>query len=643
MSRNILLDLRVGGGSTPEVLYGEVSLEPTAMHTSGTALVLPAPTTVSLIDGQATIPDVLESPTGDNPTWGYLVRIKGNGKGAWSEYVRVPSGTGDIAYTALDRLIPVGGSIPLATVTTIIEDAAEVVVNEMFDSLELVTASNSEEAPTYPTAPSVDSLAFTDDANKVAFWVDGVGTPNPHMRSGDVLYPSGDATGATDKAAVNAALVAYGKVTLMPGQWFQNGSYVIPSGGHLHCEGPFTSMLVAGSNSNLVTNDISTTTCTDIALTGRGSVVFDGNGGNQSRLDGSPNYAGWKNHGIHFVNVDGLLVQGITWANTAMFGAMCTGVRNALWKDNRVEQDFSQPNQDGLDIGPACYNIEIDGFTGKTEDDVHSIFAKYSTSQKTVHPLYLPAGVQYSGSPAGALYSAAGNNTHDIRVSRSHVDAGKNYFRLQAAEGSKLYNIHGTDIEHTGTAACRALVILGEIIPAYITAPPAIDGSDFHDIVISGFKGKVLSLVYADSYFKDVTVRNAHLTSWNWLVSQRDATDAPAEFSRLVIDGVTSGATATNDIGNIVTLVGGMKMTDCAIRGVKVASVKRILANTSSTVANIELDVQTGSITSGAFFASTPVLNTASRLDVRSLSTVADWGTAPTIGAAVDRLSLEGA
>lgn len=495
-----------------------------------------------------------------------------------------------------------------------------------------ITAANSDSAePTRPSAGAalVPSLVFTDTNGLAAFAVDAPGTATPRVRRGDVVYPSGDPTGATDLAALNAALATYGKVTMAPGTWKQNGSIVVPSGKTLVCEGPIQSTLVAGSNSNLITNDISTATGTSISVLGRGPVKFDGNAINQVKQTAD----GWKNVGVHFVNVDGLRVEGLTWQNTAMFGALMTGVRNAFWHENRVEQDLSVPNQDGLDIGPGCHDVWIDGLTGNTEDDVHSIFAKFTTSQNTIHTLY---------KSGGALYSAAGNDTHDIHISRSHVNAGKNYLRLQAAEGSKLYDIYATDLEHTGTTACRAAVIFGEMIAAYTTAPPAVDGSDFHDIVIDGFKGRVLSLVYADSNFRDATVRNAHLTSWGALVSERDSTDTPAQFSRLVIDGVTSGATAAADTGNLVTLTAGMVMKDSALRNIDLAAVKRIIANTSSTLTNVEIDALVGSISTGAFFASAAVGNTAARLDVRCRTAVADWGTPPTIGAAVDRFSLEG-
>lgn len=511
-------------------------------------------------------------------------------------------------------------------------------VDGVVGSLPLTTAAE---------APEGNAAEWFDENGDLMFAIDGIGTPSPRLRgsvdgnaSGVVVHPSGDTTGATDTSAVNTALQSSPLVILAPGQWHQNDAFIIPSGTRLHCEGPFESFLAAGSNSNLVTNEITEATCTNVALTGTGHVRFNGNAANQTRLDGSPDYAGWKNIGIHFVNVDGLFVQNITWANTAMFGALCVGVRRAWWKDNRVEQDFAQPNQDGLDIGPACHDIWIDGLTGNTEDDVHSIFAKYSTSQKTVHPLYLPADANYVGWPAGALYSAAGNSTHDIHVSRSHVNAGKNFFRLQAAEGSQLYDVTGQDIRHTGTTACRALAIFGEMIDAYITSRPATDGSDFRNITFDGFRGRVESLFYMDSHVRDVVARGVHLEQWTAFISQKSATDTPSEFRDVTIDGVTATAGSATGFANLVTVTGGMVARNVQIQNVNIPGANRIVANTDSTVENISVYGHIGAIAAGAFYIA-GTGTTTGRFRINVDTAVADMGTVPAVPAGAATITNE--
>lgn len=456
-----------------------------------------------------------------------------------------------------------------ATVAEVISSEPEVVdavAQRVLNTEGIVTGASGEELPDLPTGATVTELAFTDEVGDLAFVIDGVGTDSPRVRDAAILYPSGDTTGATDRLAINAALLTYDRVMLMPGEWYQNAAIVLPSNTHLHVEGPFVSRLVNGSNSNLLTNVIGTTTCTNVAITGRGPVVFDGNGSNQTRMDTAGNgYAGWKNVGALFVNVDGLIVRDITLKRTTMFGALTTGVRNGLFQNVTIDQDHLSANQDGIDIGPGCSYIWVQGTRVTTEDDVHSIFAKYSTSQNTIHPLYRKGSAAGMGGVDGALYSAAGNDTHHIYIDNSHVDAGKNFLRLQAAEGSKLYEIHATNLRHTSPDVCRALVIFGEMLSAYIDAPPASDGSDFNSITIDGFSGPVLSLVYLDSHVRNVTIRNAFLPLWGTLLTQRDLTDPAPSARSLVIEGVTSPQGSVVGNNNLLTLSGGAAVIDCSL------------------------------------------------------------------------------
>lgn len=520
--------------------------------------------------------------------------------------------------------------------------AAVVAVGGAAASMDLVTASGGEDLPSLPAEPLVTSLAFSDENERLAFVVDGVGGKRPRVRQEGVLYPSGDTTGATDLAAVNAALLENDRVVLKLGEWFGDGSIVMQSNTNLHLEGPLNWKLTDLSNSNVITNLIGTTTVEKIAVTGQGDIHFDANGVNQVRQDlPARGYSGWKNVGAHFCNVDGLIVWGITIANTAMFGALCTGVRNALWLDVTIEQDLLVPNQDGIDIGPACSYITIKNTRGNTEDDVHSIFAKYSTSQNTVHQLYRAGAADGMNGTDGALYSVEGNDTHNIYIDGSHVDSGKNFFRLQAAEGSKLYEIHATNTRHTGTTPCRTLVIFGEMLDAYIDAPPASDGTDFHTISFDGFSGRVESLVYLDSHIKDVVINDADLPRWGNILTQRDLNDPAPSARNLVIDGVTSSQGNVAGNNNIIGAAGGMTLIDCSITGVRLPSIDRVIANTGSTIRGLVIEAVVGEILSGAFYELDAVESTVTRASITSRSTVADWGTAPTLATNTDTFVLE--
>lgn len=103
MGRQLNFDFRRGGGGADEILYGTVTLEPTAMHTVGGSTVLPAPTEAPLVNGLATIPDVAPSPDGPLPEWCYRVRVsERNGRG-WSWLVGVPAGSGPVNFKDLPR------------------------------------------------------------------------------------------------------------------------------------------------------------------------------------------------------------------------------------------------------------------------------------------------------------------------------------------------------------------------------------------------------------------------------------------------------------------------------------------------------------------------------------------------------------
>ena len=603
----------MGDGTLPVFYIGAFLIE------GGTDLAPMPPVTIGQAALDAAINGVL--PGGLDPTAAALV---GSG-GAFDLSLKAASRTlvsddiGDTG-TAIGGATQTAIEASLAEAPTVVSAAAAAAAAAV-DGLDVVTTSMVD------AEPEPVSAEFTDVDDITLYWMDGLTTPTPYIRRGDTVHPSGDPTGVLDSAAAEAALAAHDRVVMAPGSWYLSDPLMVRSGQTLVLQGPATYLLAAGSNCNLITNVIGETTCTDIRVIADGTVVLDGNGVNQTRNTG----AGWMNVGVNLVNVDGFLIDGITIRNTAMFGGLTVGCRNGLWRGVTVEQDKLVPNQDGIDVGPGCSFIRIENMRGVTEDDVHSIFGKYSTSQNTVHPLYVPGG---------ALYSAAGNDTHDIYVTGSHVDAGKNFFRLQAAEGSQLYNIRSSDIVHTGSAPCRSLAIFGEMLAAYIDAPPATDGSDLHDITMDGFAGRVLSLVYADSYFRDAVIRNSHLLEWGSLVNQRDNTDAPAQFARLTIDGVTSSATDPGDVGSMITLGSGMVATDLVVRNAHLPLVTRVVTNSGGNLVNADIEAHIGGSVSPPFYRAGGTDYTG-RVDIRSDTAVADWGTVPTLPAGRARRTNE--
>ena len=105
IARNVRFELRRGAGSSLEVLYGTVSLTPTALHSVATSVVLPFPTTFDLVNGIAIATNVAPSPApvGGQVTWAYKVKIVDTHGKSFEYLVGVPDGTTEINFNVLPR------------------------------------------------------------------------------------------------------------------------------------------------------------------------------------------------------------------------------------------------------------------------------------------------------------------------------------------------------------------------------------------------------------------------------------------------------------------------------------------------------------------------------------------------------------
>lgn len=104
MGRNIEIDARLGGGAAHEILFGEVTIEATAMHGDTTKTVFPGPKTYGISNGLAVLENVDVSPDGPEPAWAYRMTFRDHQSGrGWSEMVGVPTGTTPVKYPALPR------------------------------------------------------------------------------------------------------------------------------------------------------------------------------------------------------------------------------------------------------------------------------------------------------------------------------------------------------------------------------------------------------------------------------------------------------------------------------------------------------------------------------------------------------------
>lgn len=102
---DVLIDARRGAGSSLEILYGTVTWKPTLTHSRGTSIVLPAPTTYDLVDGQVVATNVqpTPAPVGGQIEWAYEVTFKDRHNKSYSFLVGVPDSTSQVNFISLPR------------------------------------------------------------------------------------------------------------------------------------------------------------------------------------------------------------------------------------------------------------------------------------------------------------------------------------------------------------------------------------------------------------------------------------------------------------------------------------------------------------------------------------------------------------
>lgn len=102
---NVHFSFRRGAGDVPEILYGKVEIKPTLAFARGTSLVLPAPTTLDLVNGEATANNVYPTPApiAGQVEWAYRVKAIDTRGQSFEWMVGVPDSTGTVEFTSLPR------------------------------------------------------------------------------------------------------------------------------------------------------------------------------------------------------------------------------------------------------------------------------------------------------------------------------------------------------------------------------------------------------------------------------------------------------------------------------------------------------------------------------------------------------------
>lgn len=312
---------------------------------------------------------------------------------------------------------------------------------------------------------------------------------------GAVVRPSGDTSGVTDIAAINAALAANPVVRLKGGLFHTNAPILQPSNTTLILEQAEV-RIINGANCNVWRNkDQTAVGNANIYVKGIGRAFFNGNATGQTLQSG---YNVINNLGMSAVRVTGLHVEGIQIASR-FWAAFQQGVINATWRDIGLEQDRSVPiYQDGIDVGPGSSKITISGLRGVTGDDIVAIFGMQYESAVfgpyPLHPLYQPG-------------SALPLDISDINISDIQVDGPYNVVRTFSDNTCTIKRVQIKDVRNLNPNNTLALFSTGApdtyILAGRYPVPGCVSA-----VRVEGLGGRSAVPVSLDSHIDDLVVLN---------------------------------------------------------------------------------------------------------------------------------------
>lgn len=101
MARNIIIDVRNGGGGATDKFAGWATIAPTSLFTVGASIVLPSPSPVELTAGVGTLTGVEPSPSGNSVPWVYRITVSDHDGNGYSLLVGVPNSTATVSLSDL--------------------------------------------------------------------------------------------------------------------------------------------------------------------------------------------------------------------------------------------------------------------------------------------------------------------------------------------------------------------------------------------------------------------------------------------------------------------------------------------------------------------------------------------------------------
>ena len=236
---------------------------------------------------------------------------------------------------------------------------------------------------------------------------------------------------------------------------------------------------------------------TNISVIGIGNAVIDGgvhNGVTEKTATGSNGFSSVRyNTSIHFRNVNGFKVSGITVKEPRYWGMTFAYCRNGEISDIRFDCSNDAPNQDGIDLRLGCNNIKISDINGAVGDDAVALTA-LSVASDTYFKV-----------------QGKDSDIHDVSIHnvRATSVGGHGIVRLLCHHGNKVYNIDIKNIDDIGTNHVYGVLRIGDNNYAGSGTPMAY--GDINGITVDGVisNGKMAILAPNPNVTTDhVTVKN---------------------------------------------------------------------------------------------------------------------------------------
>lgn len=450
----------------------------------------------------------------------------------------------------------------------------------------VVTARSTTGAPTTGTWQTNQSVV---DSAGVVWTCTAGGTPgtwaqNPSLNVStflgvsQIIRPSGDTTGATDRAAINAALAAGTNTS-----FYLNGNYtvdqpILVQSGTTLVLADASITLAAAANAPIIANpsysSVSTPAASNIHIRGIGRALLDYNGANQTEQTS----ALWNSCAIAFTNVSSFSIEGIQCQNSQYLYILMQACSNGRLRNLHGIKGATDKGFLHVDIG--CSDISIDGITaaGTFAD---SVFSFNSVALANVGPT-----TPY----ANALVGSARNITN-IKVANVRLASSTGMFCFFVDGSATISNVSISAVLNTASSTGGKQIQLG---PAgYAGVSLAAHGSmanisvvdyEWHDNATDYF-------LTIDSDVTDVQISNIRCSGTPKGLVGNGQSSLPASYYPQAqrVKFTDANIAATSSTGALSHLIAGLQVTDLQFENVTIGTANGPILQNASDVTGVKL------------------------------------------------------